>query len=364
MPDKDSKAPRLTGQMRVESMAARGFAALPARAQLRLAGGEPVVIDGQTLDPASQLVLALIEKRGGDTTPGARPIPVERKILRRQSILGSGDPVSVKSVRNLQIDGAEGKIGARFYATPERGGPHPLLVYYHGGGFVLGDLDSHDGVCRSLCVHGGVDVLAVDYRLAPEHPFPAGVDDARAAFEWAQANAADLGSDPTRIAVAGDSAGGNLAAVTAMTMARSLAPPPIAQLLIYPITDYQVKHPSYELVGEGFLLSQALMEWFGVQYLGGGRGSGAAELADPRLSPLQADDCSGLPRAVVATAGFDPLRDEGEAYAGAMQAAGCEVIVRRFPDLIHGFASMSAVSPSARSALVELGGLLRALVRS
>lgn len=347
--------------MRTEAAAARAFAALPAKVQLRLAGGKPITLDGQTLDPATQLVLALIERRGGNVPPGTHPLAKERAILRRQSMIGSGDPLPVKAVRDIQIDGADGKIGARFYSTPERGGPHPLLVFFHGGGFVLGDLDSHDGLCRSLCVHAGVDVLAVDYRLAPEHPFPAAPDDARAAFEWAQANAADLGSDPTRIAVGGDSAGGNLAAVTAREMARSLAPPPIAQLLIYPTTDWTVKHPSHGIFGEGFLLSSDLMDWFGVQYVGS---RANPELTDPRLSPLRAEDFSGLPPAVITTGGFDPLRDEGEAYAEALSSAGCEVLLRRFPDLVHGFASMSAVSPSARSALVEVGGMLRAVVRA
>ncbi len=362
MAKRDPKAPPLNRAMRREAVAAKAAAVLPASAQVKLSGTEPVVIDGQTLDPATQLVLAVIEKRGGNTTPGHNSLAKERAMLRRQSILGSGDPAPVAGVRDLQIDGAEGKIGARFYSTPELGGPHPLLVFYHGGGFVLGDLDSHDGLCRSLCVHGGVDVLAVDYRLAPEHPFPAGVDDARAAFEWAQANAADLGSDPTRIAVAGDSAGGNLAAVTAREMAKSLAPPPIAQLLIYPTIDWTLKHPSHGLFGNGFLLTSDLMDWFGIQYVGQTRGD--ESLDDPRLSPLKAEDVIGLPPAVVVTAGFDPLRDEGEAYAAKLKAAGNEVVLRRFPSMIHGFASMSGVSPGARDSIVEVGGMLRAVVRS
>lgn len=355
--------------MRAEAAAARAIAALPPRAQVRLAGGEPVVLDGQRLDPSSQVTLALIEKRMGGSTmqPGKAGVPAERALFRRQALIGGGDPEPVAGVRDLQVDGAEGKLGARFYSTPEFGGPHPLLVFFHGGGFVLGDLDSHDTVCRTLCVHAGVDVLSVDYRLAPEHPFPVAPDDARAALAWAQANAADLGSDPTRIAVGGDSAGGNLAAVVSRDTAKSLAQPPVAQLLIYPVTDWSARiseevagHPSHAIFGEGFLLTNDLMEWFADQYAG----PTPPDVNDPRVSPLKADDHSGLPPAVVVTAGFDPLRDEGEAYAEAMRSAGVDVVVRRFPDLIHGFANMTGVSKSARAALVETAGMLRAVIRA
>jgi len=345
--------------MRMEAAAARRLAALPPSIQLRLSGGKKVVRDGQTLDPAIQLTLALVEKRGGSGSPEGMSIGRERAMLRRQSIIGAGLPDSVASVRNLKIDGGDGEISARFYSTPELGGPHPLLVFYHGGGFVLGDLDSHDSVCRTICLHSGVDVLAVDYRLAPEHPFPAAVEDARAAFDWALANAADLGSDPTRVLVGGDSAGANLAAVTAMGTARSLAPPPIAQLLIYPTVDWVEKHPSQGLFGTGFFLTSDLMDWFGQQY----GGPNPPDLDDPRLSPFRADDHSGLAPAFIVTAGFDPLRDEGEAYAAKLGAAGVDVLLRRYPNMIHGFAHMGGVSPAARDAFLELTGSLRAFVR-
>ncbi|MEI7889448.1 MAG: alpha/beta hydrolase, partial [Actinomycetes bacterium] len=184
---------------------------------------------------------------------------------------------------------------------------------------------------------------------------------ARAAFDWAVANAADLGSDPTRIAVGGDSAGGNLAAVVAMDTARSLSPPPIAQLLFYPITDAVEKHPSRGLFGTGFLLTSDLMDWFAQQYEGGNESS--ADPANPRISPLRAQDHSGLAPAIVITAGFDPLRDEGEAYARQLDASGVEVVQRRFPDLIHGFINMPGVSRAARDALLETCGVLRSVVR-
>lgn len=361
MSRRDPTAPPMTRSMKTEAAGARVLAALPPKLQVRLAGGKPVVRDGQTLDPATQLILAFIEKRGGGNAPGTLTVAHERALLRRQSIIGGGLPDRVAAVRDLQIDGAEDKIDARFYSSPELGGPHPLLVWYHGGGFVLGGLDSHDSVCRTLCLHSGVDVLAVDYRLAPEHPYPAGADDAVAAFEWAAANAADLGSDPTRLAVGGDSAGGNLAAVVAMDTARSLSRPPIAQLLFYPITDSVEKHESRSLFGTGFLLTSDLMDWFALQYAGSDDPEG--DPSDPRVSPLLAKDHSGLAPAIVITAGFDPLRDEGEAYAAKLEAAGVEVIQRRFPDLIHGFTNMSGVSRAARDALLETCGVFRSVVR-
>ena len=226
----------------------------------------------------------------------------------------------VASVRDLEIDGGDASVPlrARHYAPPEPGGPHPLLVFYHGGGFLYGDLDTHDGACRILCRHAGAHVLAVDYRLAPEHRFPAAVDDAYAALRWAFANAARLGADPDRIGVGGDSAGGNLAAVTSQLAARDGGPAPALQLLIYPATDMTTRHRSRELFREGFLLTDPEMDWYTDNYLGTAR----TDAGDPRVSPLLAEDLSGLAPAFIVTAAFDPLRDEGEAYARALQAGG------------------------------------------
>ena len=349
--------------MKAEAAAVRAISLLSPKAQVRLAGGTPVRLDNQTLDPATQLLLAVAKKRGGMPPPGTLPVAKERYLLTRQAILGSGAPDSVAEVRNLQIDGAEGKLGARFYKTPEVGGPHPLLVFYHGGGFVLGGLDSHDSVCRLFAVHAGVDVLAVDYRLAPERPFPAAADDARAAYNWAQANAADLGSDPTRVAVGGDSAGGNLAAVTAIDVARSLAPPPVAQLLIYPAVDFVEVSESMKLFANGFFLTADLMQWFGDQYAGSADDS-HVDRGQWRISPINTDDLSGVAPALVITAGFDPLRDEGEAYARRLNEAGVPVVQRRFPELVHGFMQMGGASVAARDASIEAAGALRAMLRS
>jgi acetyl esterase len=232
-----------------------------------------------------------------------------------------------------------------------------LLVFFHGGGFVFGDLDTHDAPCRMLCRHGSMHVLAIDYRLAPEHPFPAAVEDARAALRWAFAHAAELGADPTRIAVGGDSAGANLAAVTAHLAARDGGPAPTCQMLIYPAVDRTRPYASLALFAEGFLLTRASIAWFHEQYVGA-----RAPLTDPRHAPLHAASFEGLAPALVVTAGFDPLRDEGEAYAAALAAAGVPTLVRRFDALTHGFFSMVGVSTDCRLAVVEIAGATRALL--
>jgi acetyl esterase len=233
-----------------------------------------------------------------------------------------------------------------------------LLVFFHGGGFVFGDLDTHDGVCRLLCRHAGAHLLAVDYRLAPEHPFPAAVEDARGALSWAWAHAHELGADPARLGVAGDSAGGNLAAVVSQLAARDGGPAPVLQLLIYPATDSTRRRRSRELFGEGLFLTDANMSWFEASYLGS---VGDPNGHDPRASPLLASDLSGLAPALVVTAGLDPLRDEGEDYANALRAAGTPVALRRFPGFIHGFISAAGISRACRDAVIEVAGATRGM---
>ena len=204
----------LTARQRLEFRIARIVAALPPRLQVWLSRRPPVVVDGQTLEPEIQLTLALLERQGNPPIE-SMTAPEARDFTRRQAAIAAGPPLPVGEVRELTIDGAAGPLRARHYAPEEPGGPHPLLVYYHGGGWVIGDIDTHDAGCRLLARHAGVHVLSVDYRMAPEHPFPAPIEDGRAAFEWAQAHAAELGADSQRVAVGGDSAGGNIAAVTA-----------------------------------------------------------------------------------------------------------------------------------------------------
>ena len=339
---------------------AQALAALPPQLQVRLSGRAPVQLDGDTLAPDIQLMLSLMERRG--VPPIETLSPQEARAMRRRlAAVFGGTPIAVGPVRDLELDtevsGGPAPLRARHYAPAEPGGPHPLLVFFHGGGFLYGDLDTHDAVCRVLCRHGGAHILAVDYRLAPEHRFPAAVEDARAALRWAQANAQGLGADPARVGVGGDSAGGNLAAVTALLAARDGGPPPAIQLLIYPATDSTTRRRSRELFGEGFLLTRAQMDWFEDNYLG----EEHAHTRDPRASPLLADDLSGLAPALVVTAAFDPLRDEGEDYAHALLAAGTPATLRRFPGMTHAFVSFAGVSRACRDALIEIAGAMRAM---
>lgn len=344
---------------RMELLFTRALFRLPRRIQSWLSLKAPIRIDGQTLDPEMQLLLAARQWRGGQTLRAETP-ELARRRMRAEAHRYAGDPTPVRSVQEVVIPGPGGPLRARHYAPDEPGEAHPLLVFFHGGGFVAGDLDTHDAPCRLLCRHGGVHVLSIDYRLAPEHRFPAAVDDARAAFRWAKSHAAELGADPSRVSVGGDSAGGNLSAVVSLCAARDGEPPPAMQLLIYPAAERVTERRSAVLFREGFLLTGADMAWYDKQYLGEARHLAS----DPRVSPLLAPDLSGLCPALVVTAGFDPLRDEAEAYAAALEAAGSRAILQRFPGLIHGFVNMVTVSPAAEGAVVGMARSLRTLART
>jgi acetyl esterase len=331
------------------------LALLSPRTQRRLAGGRPVEVDGNTLDANVQLLLALRHRLGAKPFHAQTPEQA-RRTSSAEARVTHVRPPEVGAIRDLSVSGGDGPIGARHYAPPAAGDElQPLLVYFHGGGFVIGDLDTYDGVCRILCRHAGVHVLSVDYRLAPEHPFPAAVHDARAAMRWAFEHAGELGADPSCVAVGGDSAGGNLAATISRLETRDGAPIPALQLLIYPATDVDSDWPSRQRFTRGpYLLTAADIEFFERHYLS----DEAAD--DPLGSPLLAGDLSGLPPALVVTAGFDPLRDEGEAYAAKLRDAGTPVMLRRFPELVHGFVNLAAVNPASHDALVEIGGGVRA----
>ena len=254
------------------------------------------------------------------------------------------------------MPGATGSLRARIY-RPDADGELPTIVFFHGGGFVIGDLDTHDNQCRTLCHDAGAVVLSVDYRLAPEAPFPAAVEDCFAATRWAAEHVAELGGDAQRIAVAGDSAGGNLAAVVAQMAARRGRPRaggPAPHLSGHGLR--RCEYPSETENGEGYFLTRADMAWFAGHYVAG------EDPANPRLSPLRAPDLSGLPPAVVATAEYDPLRDQGDAYADALEQAGVPVVKRRYDGLIHGFFDLSALSPAAAAAVHEIGADLRGLL--
>jgi acetyl esterase len=258
----------------------------------------------------------------------------------------------VESVEDATVPGGEGPRPARIY-RPALPGPLPTTVLLHGGGFVIGDLDTHDLTARTLANGCESVVVSVDYRLAPEDPWPAGVEDAIAATRWASANLASLGGD-TRLAVAGDSAGGNLSAVVAQEM-RDEGVELAGQLLIYPVTDGHGSYASHEENGTGYFLDIDTMVWFDQQYVGH---LADVDATDPRLAPLHGD-LSGLPPAVVVVAEFDPLRDDGLAYAAALSAADVPTEVRTFDGMIHGFADMGRHSPAAQAAVTETCELFR-----
>ncbi len=335
---------------RTQARLARAFAALPPRVQVKLSRMPPIVIDGQRLEPEVQLLLAT-RRLIGEPVWDERLSPARaRELAREEAAMAAGTrPVAVGRVRELEVAG----LPARHYAPPEDTGPRPLLLFWHGGGFVVGDLDTHDAPCRMLCRHAGVHVLSVEYRLSPEDLFPAYLDDAHNSYTWAREHARELGADG-RIVVGGDSAGGNIAAVIAQER-RDVD----AQLLIYPAVDASVRRRSHELFGEGFFLTDTLMDWYAGHFLGPD-----ADPTDPRRSPLLAPDLSGLAPALVVTAGFDPLRDEGEAYAAALAGAGVPVLTRRFTGLFHTFINCIGISPACRAAMAEVGGMLRALLAS
>jgi acetyl esterase len=260
------------------------------------------------------------------------------------------DVIPVKSVEDTTVPGAIGDLPARVY-RPDGAGPLPTVVLLHGGGWVIGDIETHDNTARQIARDADAVVVSVGYRLAPEAPFPAAVEDAIAATRWVAEHVAELGGDD-RVAVAGDSAGGNLAAVVAQTFRDAGGPPLAAQFLIYPATDVAGEYPSRTENGTGYFLETATMEWFFDQY------AGTETDIDARLSPLHAENLAGLPPAVVVTAEYDPLRDEGEAYARALADAGVRVEHRRFDGMIHGFFEMGPASAGARAAIAESCRLL------
>ncbi len=329
---------------------------LPPSLQILLSGKEQVKRDGLLLHPEIQLLLALRERLGAVAMSSLSPEQGRRR-MRREAMVHAGEPVEVGAVRELVMETAQGPLKARLYGPVKGTEQRPLLVFIHGGGFVLCDLDTHDGACRMLCRHADVNILSIEYRLAPEHPFPAALEDATAAFAWACANAEELGADPARVAIGGDSAGGNLAAAVSQLCAREGTRAPALQLLLYPALDRTVERPSMQHFAEGFFLTRADIEWFQGHYTGD-----QTDLSDPKISPLVCRELSRLPPALVVTAGFDPLRDEGEAYAAALQKAGTPATLRRFDGLVHGFANMVGVSPACRDAVVEIASMLRRLL--
>jgi acetyl esterase len=308
-------------------------------------------------EPATQVILDQMALAGPTDFSTLSP-EAFRELFR--SSLGALDSAAggepAEEVEDRTIDGPAGPLRIRIY-RPAAAGPAPLVVFFHGGGWVIGDIDTHDGSSRILSRRTGAVVVSVDYRLAPEHRFPAALDDCEAAVTWVSTHAAELGGDPARLGVAGDSAGGNLAAAVAQRARDAGRPPIAAQALVYPATDFSTVRRSLEVNGEGYLLTADAIRWFAAQYLGD------HDPADPGASPLLGD-LSDLPPAVVATAEFDPLHDEGAAYAEALRQAGVAVTTFDFPGLIHGFMGLGALSPASAAATNDVWDALAKLLRA
>lgn len=301
------------------------------------------------LDPQAQAMLHAMSAM--PPIDWSRITAPELRAAMASASFAPGDAVA--SVEDRRIPGPGGDIGLRIY-RPQADAALPVTLFFHGGGFVLCDLDSHDNLCRGLARRAECIVVSVDYRRAPETKFPGAVEDACVALDWARAQAASFGGDPTRLAVAGDSAGGNLAAAAAQH-ARSEGLALRHQLLLYPITDCGMQTASYREFADGYYLSAAMMRWFLAQYL-----PDAQSADDPRASPLRSRELGELAPATIFTVGYDPLRDEGEAYAQALAAAGVTTTLRRWPGQIHGFLSMLGMIDEADRALWAAADALRA----
>jgi acetyl esterase len=311
-----------------------------------------------TLDPDAAAVFKAFQEAGRPPYETVSPAEA-RELYLKGRVVTNPEPPELKSVQPLAIPSPHGSIPARIY-TPMRlrktNGLAPCLVFFHGGGWVIGDLDSHDVVCRKLADEGQLVVISVDYRLAPEHKFPAAVEDAITATKWIADNSRQLDIDASRLTVGGDSAGGNLAAVVAISARDGNGPDIAGQLLIYPAIDFALTHPSHREPETSILLTHSVIRWFRDHYL-----SGAADISDWRASPARAGTLIGLPPAYVLTAGADPLRDEGDEYAHRLKEAGVPVTYRTFPGQFHGFFTMGKLLQQANVAAKEIGAWLKAL---
>jgi acetyl esterase len=323
---------------------------------LRFLEGHRISRGGRTMDPKAQLVGEFVKSI---RVPGYfPPLPELRQQLRTMVSLMDEPAPPLARVEGIRIPGPAGALPARVYdAGGERGTARPAVLYFHGGGWVQGDLETHHGLCARLAQRSGALVIALDYRLAPEHPFPAAGDDCLAAYRWLRARAADLGADAGRIAVAGDSAGGNLAAVVSQQAALAGEPLPACQVLIYPAVDFALDTPSHQELADAHVIPRDRIEWYASQYLPAG-----ADRLDPRASPLRAADLSGQPPTLVITAGFDPLRDEGHAYAERLRAAKVDVVDHEYPGQIHAFVSLTKAIPQGLAATHEIADYLRKML--
>jgi acetyl esterase len=311
------------------------------------------------LDPQAANVIELVIKSG--RPPYHQLTPKDARQMFRETRPASTPPApQIGAVRELMAEGSAGPIPLRLYRPAGLADSRrlPVLVYFHGGGWVIGDLETHDVLCRQLTAEAGVSVVAVDYRLAPEHKFPAAVEDCLAAYQWVRGRGRDIGADPERGAVAGDSAGGNLAAVVSQSAAAAGVPVPTCQVLIYPALDFSLDTESHRDLELGHIIPRERIEWYAQQYLGS-----EADKTDLRASPLRAPSLAGQPPSMIVTAGFDPLRDEGRDYADRLRAAGVEVVYREYPGQIHAFVSLTKAIPQGLACTLETAEYLRRQLR-
>ena len=320
---------------------------------VNILAGPPAAVDGRTLDGRTQWFLQLLA-RSGQQPLHALGVAEAREDFDAFMLLLGGRPAPVGEIVDRTMPGPAGPMRIRIYrpaGTVVR--LLPTILYFHGGGWTIGSLEGYDLACRYFCARSGCAIVSVDYRLAPEHKFPAAIDDGIAAYRWLAGEATGLGLDAGRLVLAGDSAGGTIAAAAAQEL-RGEPRPPCLQWLIYPATDLAGDTASHRSCGDGFLLTHRDMEWFRGHYL-----NTPAEIDDPRASPLRRPDLAGVAPALVFTAGFDPLRDEGQAYAERLGAAGVKTIHREFETLIHGFVGMRGALQAAARAMDDMVAGLR-----
>jgi len=337
--------------MSLQRFIAKAVSSLPGNLIVKLSGGEPMTVGGRTLEPQLQMIAW-----NGRAAPPMSSLPAEtvQAAVKTQLALLEDVASYGAGAEDLTIPGPDGNtIPARLYRPSAQDPRHPLIVYFHMGGGVIGDLETCNAWCAALALGTQAPVLSVDYRLAPQHKFPAGLNDCIAAYKWALANAETFGAPAGKAAVGGDSMGGNFSAIISQQMKREGGSVPVLQLLIYPAIDISKDYPSRKTFAKTFSLSQDTMDWFMKQYLPEG-----TDPADLRISPGHSADLSGLPPAVVITAGHDPLSDEGDEYAQRLKAAGVPVVHKRYDQLAHAFTAFTFISPGSKAACQEIAGMV------
>ena len=320
---------------------------------LRFLDGHRISRGARTMDPKAQIVGEFVKSI---RVPGYYPpLPELRQQLRTMVSIMDEPAPALPRIEDISIPGPAGTIAARVYSSAAKTSPaRPVVAYFHGGGWVQGDLETHHGLCARLAERAGAIVVAVDYRLAPEHKFPAAVEDCLAVYRWLRSRATDLGGDAGRVGLAGDSAGGNLSAVVSQLSAAAGDPVPTCQALIYPGLDFSLDTPSHRELEDGHVIPRDRILWYMDQYL-----PNHADRLDPKASPMRAKDLTGQPPTMVVTAGFDPLRDEGLAYAERLRAAGVDVVYREYPGQIHAFVSLTKAIPQGLACTMEIADYLR-----